>query len=91
MGNVFKENKKNAEIANVITKKDLIKYPYLDLKGEIIIKKDNKPSFAEVELHFENHFPSFVHVWPNNYNTRNISPTESDISFEDIVVNSKSL
>ena len=90
MGNVFKKTK-NVEIANVITKKDLIKYLHLDLKGEIINKKDHGSCFAEIELHFENHFPAFVYVWPNNYNTRNISPAESDISFEEIVVSSKSL
>ena len=79
------------ENANVITKKYLIKYLHLDLKGEIIIKKDHKSCFAEIELHFENHFPAFVRVWLNNYNTRNISPAQSDISFEEIVVSLKSL
>ena len=90
MGNVFKKQKK-VEVNNFISKKDLNKYPHLDLKGEIIIRKDNELCFAEIELHFKNCFPAFVHVWPNNYNTRIISSAESDISFAEIVINSKSL
>ena len=82
---------KNVEVNNVISKKDLNKYLHLDLKGEIIIRKDNESCFAEIELNFENYFPVFVRVWPNNYNARFISPAESDISFEEIVFNSKSL
>ena len=89
MGNVFKKRTKNIEIANILTRKDLGKYLHLDLKGKIIIKKDHGSSIAEIEPNFENHFPAFVHVWPNNYNTRNISPAESDISFEEIVVSTK--
>ena len=91
MGNVCKKNKKHIEVVNVITKKDLLKYPHLDLKGEIIIKKDHGSCIAEVELHFENYFPAFVRVWPSNFNTRNTSPAESDISFEEIVLSTKSL
>ena len=92
MGNVFKKQK-SVEVNNVISKKDLSKYPHLDLdlKGEIIIRKDNESCFAEIELNFEKYFPAFVRVWPNNYNARCISPAESDISFEEIVINSKSL
>ena len=58
MGNVF-EKIKNIEIVNIITKKDLKKCLHLNLKGEIIIKKDHESCFAEIELHFENHFPAF--------------------------------
>ena len=39
MGNVFKKQR-DIEIVNVISKKDLLKHPHLNLKGEIIIKKD---------------------------------------------------
>ena len=60
MGNVFKKRTKNIEIANIITNKDLDKYLHLDLKGEIIIKKDHESCFGEIELNFENHFPAFV-------------------------------
>ena len=87
----LKKRTKNIETTNVITKKDLNKYPHLDLKGEIIIKKDHGSDIVEIELNFENHFPAFVRVWPNNYNVRSISPAESDISFEEIVVSTKSL
>ena len=90
MGNVFKKQN-NVEVNNAISKKDLNKYLHLDLKGEIIIRKDNESCFAEIELNFEYDFPAFVRVWPNNYNARFISPAESDISFEEIVINSKSL
>ena len=90
MGNVFRK-RKNAEVNNVITKKDLNKYPHLDLKGEIIIKKDRDSGIAEIELNFEKHFPAFFNIWPKDFNIRSISPTESDISFDEIVINSKSL
>ena len=82
---------KNVEIANVITKKNLIKYPHLDLKGEIIIKKDHVSSIAEIKLHFENYFPAFVCVWPKDFVVKTISLAESDISFEETALSSKSL
>ena len=82
----LKKRTKNIEIVNVITKKDLDKYLHLDLKGEIFIKKDHRLGIAEIELNFENHFPAFVGAWSNNFNTRNICPAESDISFEEIVL-----
>ena len=66
MGNVLKKQK-NVEVNNAISEKDLNKYLHLDLKGEIIIRKDNESCLAEIELNFENYFPAFVRVWPNNY------------------------
>ena len=61
-----------------------MKYPHLDLKGEIIIKKDHGSCIAEIELRFENYFPAFVRVWPSDFNTtNNMSRAESDISFEE--------
>ena len=36
---MYLKKKKDIEVVNVITKKDLLKYPHLELKGEIIIKK----------------------------------------------------
>ena len=56
MGNVCKKNKKDIEVVNVITKKDLLKYLHLDWKGEIIIKKHHGSCIAEIELRFENNF-----------------------------------
>ena len=88
MGNVFK---KNINIDNVITRKDLNKYPHLNLKGEIIIKKDHGSCIAEIQLNFENHFPAFVRVWPKDFVVKSISPAESEISFEEIVLSSRSL
>ena len=38
MGNIFKKQR-DIKVVNVISKKDLLKYPHLNLKGEIIIKK----------------------------------------------------
>ena len=57
----------------------------------MLLEKTMNRCFAEIELNFENYFPAFVRVWPNNDNARFISPAESDISFEEIVINSKSL
>ena len=61
MGNVFRKGQ-NLEVSNDITKKDLNKYPHLDLKGEIIIKKDRNSDIGEIELNFERHFPAFVPI-----------------------------
>ena len=87
MGNVFKKQR-DIEIVNVISKKDLVKYPYLGLKGEIIIQKDLNTFIPEIELRFENYFPALVRVWPSDFNSRNKSPIESDISNSEIIVNS---
>ena len=83
MGNVFK---KNIEVVNVITKKDLIKYQHLDLKGEIIIKRDRGSAIAEIQLNLQNHFPTFVFIWPKDFTVTSISPAESQISFEEILI-----
>ena len=40
MGNVFEKNQRDIRIVNVIRKKDLLRYPHLRLRGEIIIRKD---------------------------------------------------
>ena len=45
MGNVFK-NQKNVEVTNIISKKYVNKYPHLDLKGEIVIRKNNESLFC---------------------------------------------
>ena len=85
MRNVFKK-KKEIEIVNVISKKDLLKYPHLRLRGEIIIRKDFNTSIPEVDLRFENYFPETVRVWPSDFDARNTSP--SDISDSQIIVSS---
>ena len=61
------------------------------MKGETIIKKDHGSGIAEIELNFENHFLAFLSVWSKDFNISSISPAESDISFDKIVVDSKSL
>ena len=88
MRNVFN---KNNEIDNVITRKDLNKYSHLNLKGKIIIKNDHGSCIPEIQLNFENHFLAFVHVCPKDFFVKSISPAESDISFEEIVLSSRSL
>ena len=85
MGNVF-EKQRDTEIVNVISKKDLLKYPHLNLNGEIIIKKDVNTSIPEIDLRFENYFPAVVRVWPSDFNSRNTSPIERDISDSQIIV-----
>ena len=65
-----------------------MKYPHLRLKGEIIIRKDFNTNVPEVDLRFENYFPATVRVWPNNFDARNTSPIESDISDSQIIVSS---
>ena len=49
-------------IVNVISKKDLLKYPHLNLGGEIIIRKDVNSYIPEIDLRFENYFPA-THVF----------------------------
>ena len=89
---MYLKKKRDSEVVNVITKNDLLKYRYLDLKGKIIIKKDHGSCIVEIELRFKNYFPAFVRVWPSDFNTtNNMSLAESDISFEEIVLSSKSL
>ena len=46
---------------------------------------------AEIELRFENYHPALVCILPADFNTSNIFPAESDISFEEIVLSTKSL
>ena len=87
MGNIFKKQR-DIEIVNVVSKKDLLKHPHLNLKGEIIIKKDVNISLPEIDLRFENYFPAVVRVWPGEFNSRNTSPIESDISDLQIIVSS---
>ena len=87
MENVFKKQR-DIEIVNVISKKDLLKHPHPNLKGEIIIKKDVNTSIPEINLRFENYFPAVVRVWPSDFNSRNTSPIESDISDSQIIVSS---
>ena len=89
MGNVFKKQK-NIEIVNIISKKDLLKYPQLRLSGGIIIRKDVNTHIPEIDLRFENYFPATIRVWPSEFSANNISPAESDISFYEIIVNSNS-
>ena len=89
MGNVQKK-KKDIEVVNVVTKKDLLKYPHLNSRGEIIIRKDFNSCIPDIDLHFENYFPATVRVWPSDFNAKNISLAESDISFSKIIVNSNS-
>ena len=88
MGNVFKKKPREIEIVNVISKKDLLKYPHLRLKGEIIIRKDFNTNIPDVDLRFENHFPATVRVWPNDFDARNTSPIERDIFDSQIIVSS---
>ena len=68
LGNVFKKNKKDIKIVNVISKIDLIKYQHLNLRGEIIIRRDDGYYIPEIELRFENNFPATVRVWPSDFN-----------------------
>ena len=90
MGNMFGEKQKDIKIVNVIVKNDLLKYPNLNLRGEIIIRNDFNSCIPEIDLHFENYFPATVRVWSSDFNAKNISPAESDISFSEIIVNSNS-
>ena len=65
-----------------------MKYPHLRHRGEIIVKKDFNTSIPEIDLRFENYFPATVCVWPSDFNARNTSPIESDISDLQIIVSS---
>ena len=79
MGNLFKKNKKDIKIVNVISKTDLIKYQHLNLRGEIIIRKDDDCYIPEIELRFENYFPATVGAWPSDFNDLiSLSSAESD-------------
>ena len=65
-----------------------MKYPHLRLKGEIIIRKDFNTNIPKVGLRFENYFPATVRVWPNDFDARSASTTESDISDSQIIASS---
>ena len=89
MEKVFEKKKqKDIKIVNVISKRDLLRYPHLWLRGEIIIRKHFNTNIPEVDLRFENYFPAAVRGWPSDFNAATISPAESDISFSQIIVNS---
>ena len=66
-------------MVNVISKRDMIKFPHLNVRGEII-KKDYTSSILEIDLRFQNYFPTVVRVWPSDFDARKISPVESFIS-----------
>ena len=85
VGNIFKKQR-DFEIFNIISKKDLFKYPHLTLNGEIIIKNDVNTSIPEIDLRFQNYFPAVVRVWPSDLNSRNTSPMERYISDLQIIV-----
>ena len=65
-----------------------MKYQHLRLIGEIIAKKDFNTSIPEIDLRFENYFAATVRVWPSDFNARNTSLIESDISDSQIIVSS---
>ena len=62
MGNVFK-TQRNIEIVNVISKKDLLKFPHLNLQREIIITKDVNTCIPEIDIRFEDYFPAFMFIF----------------------------
>ena len=79
MEKIFRKNKKNIKIVKVITKKDLLKYQHLNLRGEIIIRKDVNCYIPEIDLCFENYFPATVRVWASDFNEGiSVSSAESD-------------
>ena len=84
----LKKPQRDIEIVIVIRKKDLLKYPHLRLRGEIIVKKDFNTSIPEIDLRFEHYFPATVRVCPSDFDARNTSPIESDISDSQIIVSS---
>ena len=67
MGNVFRKNKKDIKIVNVVSKKDLLKYPHLKLRGEIVVRKDLTSCIPEIDLRFESYFPVTVRIWPSEF------------------------
>ena len=63
MGNEFKKHKRDTtEVVNVVTKKDLLKYPHLNLRRETIIRKNVNSYISENDLRFENYFPATARV-----------------------------
>ena len=89
IGNMFEKKQRDIRIVNVSRKKDLLSYPHLRLRGEIIIRKDFNTSIPEIDLCFENYFLATVCVWPSDFNAKNISLAESHIFFSEAIVNSK--
>ena len=84
MGNVFRKNRKDIKIVNVITKSDLLKYPHLNLRGEIIVKKYIDSYIPEIDLRFKNYFPATVRVWPKDFSS--MCSAESDICFSEVII-----
>ena len=65
MRNLFTKNL--TEVRNVISKKDLIKYPNLTVKGEIIIKNDPYLKVPEIEIRLEECHPAIICLWLNDF------------------------
>ena len=68
MGNILTKSKKDIKIINVISKKDLLKYPHFKLRGEIVVRKDLASCIPEIDLCFENYFAVTVRVWLSEFN-----------------------
>ena len=73
MGNLFTKRSNGIHVLNVISKKDLKRYPNLEVKGEIIIQKYYSSSIPEIYIQSENYFAAVVCVWPNNFDVNRIS------------------
>ena len=73
-------------MVNVITKSDLLKYPHLNLRGEIIVRKDVNSFIPEIDLRFENYFPATVRVWPSDLHESIMCSAESDICFSEVTI-----
>ena len=56
-------SKKKIEIVNLLSKK-YKEEPHLDVKGEIIIGKNDLMDIPEIEIRFDDYFPAIVRLWP---------------------------
>ena len=76
MGKKFSKKKK-FEVSNVISKRNLLNNPHLDVSGEIIISLDHLLQILKIEIRFDGYFPSVVRLWPGDAPTAPISPRVS--------------
>ena len=82
MGHLF--TKKIIELCNVISKKDLIKYPNFIVKGEIIIKNDPYLNVPEIEIRLEEYPSAIICLWPIDFE---LNQSFSSYSESEIVTN----
>ena len=57
-------------------------FSHLNMRGEIILRRDQDFDILCFEIKFVGYFPTVVHLWPSNHPTS--LPTQTVLSIDDI-------